>query len=92
LNFLSNLQVTVLGADGKILATASALEARFSEIARDAASQPISGCVGALSTGGRTEWAAARASLGAASAMNAANLKAVDEALFLVCLDSVKES
>jgi hypothetical protein len=81
----------VLGSDGKILASASALEARFSEIAQDAASQPISGCVGAISTGGRTEWAAARARLASASTMNAANLKTVDEALFLVCLDSVRD-
>lgn len=82
-------KVTVLGPDGALLADAASLERRFADIAVDAAAQPAAGCVGALTTAGRSVWSAARARLASASAENAASLAAVDEALFLVCLDAV---
>jgi hypothetical protein len=84
-------KVTVLGADGTLRATAALLERRFAEIALDASAQPAGGCVGALTTAGRGVWSAARARLAAASDENAASLAAVDEALFVVCLDAVSD-
>jgi len=97
-------KVTVLGADLSLAATTQVLEDRFTAITAHAKAMlgsgdgavapPLTGCIGALTTEERGVWAPLRAKLVASSdstqsPKNAEAVACVDEALFVVCLDTV---
>ena len=82
-------KLTVLGdAGATIAATPELLEQRFAEIAAAASPATAASAVGALTAADRGVWYPVRAQM-LESAENAAALAAVDEALFVVALDSV---
>lgn len=85
-------KLRVLADDSdSIILTMAQLEAKFDEISAmaAAATNPEVSAVGALSTMDRDVWAPERARLTALDAANAASFTIIDQALFVVSIDSV---
>ena len=81
-------KLTVLGADGALATSPELLEQRFAEIAAASSAASAASAVGALTAADRGVWYPERTKM-LQSPSNAAALAAVDEALFVVALDSV---
>lgn len=82
-------KIPVLGADGRIIASRALLAKRMEEVIAHASSlqDPSASAVGALTTGPRHVWEAARRRLEESSVVNRATLSAIDEAIVIVALD-----
>ena len=81
-------KLSVLAEDGAIATSPELLEQRFAEIAASASAATAAAAVGTLTAADRGVWYPEREKLKLAPG-NAAALVAVDEALFVVALDSV---
>jgi len=85
-------KLDVVSADGKFVASRSLLQQRFEDILSHAAKTrlPEERSVGALTTLDRSIWARERAQL-ETDPTNKTTLSAIDEALFVVCLDDATD-